>query len=94
LHVQPTWPFAVRFSDAAFGDPDLRAKLAPALGTIACGPGEGTEFLLDASGTLRAVWSPGGKPDWHDADVLQREIAAIRLKPAAIRTTGSHLHAR
>jgi putative copper resistance protein D len=94
LHVQPTWPFAVRFSDAAFGDPDLRAKLAPALGTIACGPGEGTEFLLDASGTLRAVWSPGGKPDWHDADVLQREIAAIRLNPAAIRTTGSHLHAR
>jgi hypothetical protein len=52
------------------------------------------EFLVDPSGTLRAMWSPGGKPDWREADVLQREIAAIRNSPAATRTTGSHLHGR
>jgi hypothetical protein len=43
---------------------------------------------------LRAVWSPGGKPDWREADVLEREIAAIRSTPAATLTTGSHLHGR
>jgi len=74
-------------------DLDLAKALAMLRGKDA-GPGDGTEFLLDASGALRAVWSPGGKPDWRDADVLQREIAAIRLNPAATRTTGSHLHAR
>jgi hypothetical protein len=32
--------------------------------------------------------------NWREADVLQREIAAIRNSPAATRITGSHLHAR
>ena len=58
------------------------------------GQGDGLEFLVDAAGTLRAVWAPGGKPDWRDADVMEREIAAIRNAPAATRTTGSHLHGR
>jgi hypothetical protein len=52
------------------------------------------EFLVDPAGMLRAAWSPGGKPDWREADVLEREIAAIRSTPAATRTTGSHLHGR
>jgi hypothetical protein len=43
---------------------------------------------------LRAVWSPGGKPDWRDVNVLQREISAIRNGPAAVPTTGTHLHGR
>jgi hypothetical protein len=43
---------------------------------------------------LRAAWSPGDKPDWRQAYVLEREIAAIRNTPAATRTTGSHLHGR
>jgi putative copper resistance protein D len=58
------------------------------------GQAEGTEFLVDAAGTLRALWSPGMKPDWRDADVLQRQIAAILTTPPAARTSGSHLHAR
>jgi putative copper export protein/mono/diheme cytochrome c family protein len=74
-------------------DVDLAMALAMFRGKDA-GAGEELEFLVDASGALRASWSPGGKPDWRDADVLQREIAAIRANPAAIRTTGSHLHAR
>ena len=45
-------------------------------------------------GTLRATWSPDAKPNWREADVLQREIAVIRNSPAATRITGSHLHAR
>jgi putative copper export protein/mono/diheme cytochrome c family protein len=74
-------------------DVDLATALAMFRGKDA-GAGEELEFLIDASGALRASWSAGGKPDWRDADVLQREIAAIRANPAAIRTTGSHLHAR
>jgi hypothetical protein len=58
------------------------------------GRSDGLEFLLDPAGMLRAVWSPGGKPDWREADVLEREIAAIHNTPAATRTTGSHLHGR
>jgi mono/diheme cytochrome c family protein len=54
----------------------------------------GTELLVDGSGALRAAWSRGGKPDWRDAEVLQREITAIRANPVATRTTGSHLHMR
>ena len=56
------------------------------------GRSDGVEFLIDPAGMLRAAWSPGGKPDWREADVLEREIAAIRNTPAATRTTGSHLH--
>jgi putative copper resistance protein D len=55
---------------------------------------DGTEFLVDASGSLRAIWSPGDKPDWRDVDVLQRETAAIRDAPPAMRTQGSHVHGR
>ena len=56
------------------------------------GQSDGVEFLVDPSGTLRATWSPDAKPNWREADVLQREIAAIRNSPAATRITGSHLH--
>jgi putative copper resistance protein D len=58
------------------------------------GRSDGMEFLVDPAGMLRAAWSPGGKPDWREADVLEREIAAIRNTPAATPTTGSHLHCR
>jgi len=58
------------------------------------GQGEGAEFLLDPAGALRAAWAPGGKPDWSDADVLEREIAAVRDHPDATRPTGSNLHGR
>jgi putative copper export protein/mono/diheme cytochrome c family protein len=85
---------AVATADACrAADVNLAKALAMLAGKDA-GAGEGTEFLVDASGALRAAWSAGGKPDWRDADVLQSEIAAVRANPAATRTTGSHLHAR
>src|SRR5262249_6349884 len=48
------------------------------------GQGDGLEFLVDAAGTLRAVWAPGGKPDWRDADVMDarsRLFATLRPRP-------------
>jgi len=42
----------------------------------------GTEFLADVTGQLRAMWYPGLDPDWTDANVLEREIARVR-EPAS-----------
>jgi putative copper export protein/mono/diheme cytochrome c family protein len=53
---------------------------------------DGTEFLLDPSGALRAMWYPGARPDWRETDVLRGEIAAVRSNPTARRTPGSHHH--
>jgi hypothetical protein len=43
---------------------------------------------------LRAIWSPGDKPDWRNADALQHATAAIRGLPPAMRTRGAHVHGR
>ena len=68
---------------------ELAAALAQ-LGGRTVADSSGSEFLVDGSGALRALWYPGAKPDWRDAEVLEREIAAIRDNPVAGRTTGSH----
>src|SRR5262249_5920768 len=49
-------------------DIELAAALALFRGRSAADSG-GTEFLVDGAGELRALWYPGAKPDWHDADV-------------------------
>ena len=88
---------AIPVADGATGaacradDVELATVLAMFGGKNAA-QGDGLEFLVDPAGTLRAVWAPGGEPDWRDADVMEREIAAVRNAPAATRTTGSHLH--
>jgi mono/diheme cytochrome c family protein len=74
-------------------DPEL-AKALAIYGGKDTGPTAGTEFLVDPSGFLRAMWAPGRRPDWRDPEVLEREIAAIRDNPVAIPPTGSHLHGR
>jgi hypothetical protein len=90
---------AIPLGDVAVGSA-CRAddgQLAEALAMLAgkdARDSDGTEFLVDASGSLRAIWSPGDKPDWRDVDVLQRETAAIRDAPPAMRTQGSHVHGR
>jgi mono/diheme cytochrome c family protein len=90
---------AIPLGDVAVGsvcraaDGQLAEAFAMLAGKDARGS-DGTEFLVDASGTLRAIWSPGDQPDWRDANVLQREIAAIRDAPPAMRTQGSHVHGR
>src|SRR5262249_41433704 len=90
---------AIPVADVATGaacradDVELATVLAMFAGKDA-GQGDGLEFLVDPAGTLRAVWAPGDKPDWRDADVMEREIAAGRSAPGAARTPGSHLHGR
>jgi copper resistance protein D len=90
---------AISLGDIAVGSA-CRAddsQLAEALAMLAgkdARDSDGTEFLVDASGSLRAIWSPGDQPDWRDVDVLQRETAAIRDAPSAMRTQGSHVHGR
>jgi len=54
---------------------------------------EGTEFLVDASGWLRAIWWAGLTPDWNDPAVLAREITKIRRTPGQPRPATTHVHA-
>jgi mono/diheme cytochrome c family protein len=88
---------AIALEDVAIGsacradDSDLAEALALLAGKDV-GHSEGTEFLVDASGSLRAIWSPGDKPDWRNADALQRATAAIRDLPPAVRPRGAHVH--
>ena len=90
---------AIPLGDVAVGNA-CRAdngQLAEALAMLAgkdARDSDGTEFLLDASGSLRAIWSPGDKTDWRDADVLARETSVIRETPPAMRIQGSHVHGR
>ena len=90
---------AIAVEDVAIGsacradDSDLAEALALFAGKDV-GHSEGTEFLVDASGSLRAIWSPGDKPDWRNADALQRATAAIRDLAPAMRTRGAHVHGR
>jgi mono/diheme cytochrome c family protein len=98
-HDRDVVTIAIPVADVAIGaacradDVELATALA-IFGGKDVGRSDELELLVDPAGTLRAVWAPGDKPDWHDADVMEREIAAIRNAPAATRTTGSHLHQR
>jgi len=98
-HERDVVTIVIPLADVAAGtacradDVELATVLAM-FGGKDVGRSDGLEFLVDPAGMLRAAWSPGGKPDWREGDVLEREIAAIRSTPAATRTTGSHLHGR
>jgi putative copper export protein/mono/diheme cytochrome c family protein len=73
-------------------DPDVNAVFALYRGNGEIG---GTEFLIDESGWLRAMWFPGRRPDWEIPTVLAGEIDAIRRTPGRLRFSsgsGAHLH--
>ncbi len=73
-------------------DANVIAAFAVYRGTDAL---DGTEFLVDASGSLRAMWVPGRRPDWREPAVFAGEIAAIRRTPAqprAASAAGTHVH--
>jgi mono/diheme cytochrome c family protein len=53
---------------------------------------EGTEFLLDASGQLRAIWHPGIAPAWTDETVLRQRIIDVREAAASARAAAPHAH--
>src|SRR5262249_2581602 len=52
--LQPSWPFALRYSDAAFGDAELRATLLPALWAIGGGLLCGAMLILIGARARRA----------------------------------------
>jgi mono/diheme cytochrome c family protein len=55
---------------------------------------DGTQLLIDSDGRLRALWYPGGTPDWNDPAGLAAEIATVRATPAVGRPAqvGGHAH--
>jgi putative copper export protein/mono/diheme cytochrome c family protein len=75
----------------ATGDPDVAKALSLYRG-IAVAQLNGTEFLIDASGWLRAMWYPGRKPDWTQPQVLGNELAEIKRHPAAGAPSTGHVH--
>jgi putative copper export protein/mono/diheme cytochrome c family protein len=53
---------------------------------------EGTEFLIDAAGQLRALWYPGLKPAWTDETVLRQQVRDISNAVASARAAVAHAH--
>jgi putative copper export protein/mono/diheme cytochrome c family protein len=51
-----------------------------------------TEWLVDAAGSLRAIWWPGKGSPWTDPEVLQHRLSDLRHVPAVVRTAGGHAH--
>jgi copper resistance protein D len=71
-------------------DQSVRAALAVYRGEDRAD--EGTEFLVDAGGQLRAIWYPGLKPAWTDDNVLRQQIGEVREAAASSRATAPHAH--
>ena len=53
---------------------------------------DGTEFVIDASGWLRAMWFPGRQPDWLQPDVLRDELDRIVQHPIPGSPAEGHVH--
>jgi putative copper export protein/mono/diheme cytochrome c family protein len=53
---------------------------------------DGTEFILDQSGSLRSSWHPGLVPDWTDPKVFAKVVDNIRRTPSATRAAPGHTH--
>jgi putative copper export protein/mono/diheme cytochrome c family protein len=53
---------------------------------------DGTEFIVDQSGSLRSSWHPGLVPDWTDARAFAEVVEAIRRTPSAPRPALGHVH--
>ncbi len=51
-----------------------------------------TEWLVDAAGSLRAIWWPENGDTWRDTEVLQRRLSDLRRISAVVRTAGGHAH--
>jgi putative copper export protein/mono/diheme cytochrome c family protein len=53
---------------------------------------DGTEFIVDQSGSLRSSWHPGLVPDWTDPKVFAEVVESIRRTPSAPRPAQGHVH--
>ena len=50
---------------------------------VSAGELDGTQFIIDAGGWLRAAQGPGRKPGWDDPKSLRAEIDGLRMHPVA-----------
>ena len=53
---------------------------------------DGTEFIVDQSGSLRSLWHPGLVPDWTDPKVFAKIVETVRRTPSAPRAAAGHAH--
>ena len=51
-----------------------------------------TEWLVDAAGSLRAIWHPGSGESWRDPATLKHRLDDIKRIRAVARATGGHAH--
>jgi putative copper export protein/mono/diheme cytochrome c family protein len=89
IATDPALPDTANFCSTI--DPDVAKTFSVYRGAPA-GQIDGTEFLIDAHGWLRAIWYPGVLPDWSQPQVLIKELSEIRQNPAP-GTPGSGAHA-
>jgi len=71
-------------------DPDVASAFAVYRGADEM---EGTEFLIDSSTWLRAIWDPGTKPDWREPAVFAEERQTITKTPGRPSLSSPHVHA-
>lgn len=89
IHLDP--PTDAGGSFCSTDDPDVTKAFALYAG-IAVEDLDGTEFIVDSSGSLRAWWHPGLVPDWSDPKVFGRLVETISQTPSAPRTAHGHVH--
>ena len=53
---------------------------------------DGTEFIVDQSGSLRSLWHPGLVPDWTDPKVFAEVVDNIRRSHFATHAAPGHAH--
>jgi putative copper export protein/mono/diheme cytochrome c family protein len=53
---------------------------------------DGTEFVIDAAGWLRAMWYPGRQPDWSEPAVLRDALERIAQHPIPGSPGAGHVH--
>ena len=53
---------------------------------------DGTEFVIDAAGWLRAMWYPGRLPDWSEPAVLRDALERIAQHPIPGSPGAGHVH--
>jgi putative copper export protein/mono/diheme cytochrome c family protein len=75
----------------ATSDPDVAKAFALYRG-VPVAQLDGTQFVIDASGWLRAMWYPGREPDWTQRQVLGKELEQIVRHPAAGMPGTGHAH--
>jgi putative copper export protein/mono/diheme cytochrome c family protein len=88
--VAPSNPSSTA-STCIASDPDVLRVFALYRGMIANAPLP-TEWLVDAAGSLRAIWYVGNGESWNDPATLERRLDDIRRIPAVARAAGEHAH--